>query len=173
MTRLILLVLLFLRPAGFNISSGLAGLTGGILGVKNAQHLAQPSYYLPAHAQQADDAYFAAMQAIQSSIDRNTGLIDPVLLKSYSNMLGIDLSALTGAGEQAGGEYAGLGEKAGYFGDTMAGQAKDAFGRGADIWEAGRDPRNALHDRTRQQIVEGSRAADSARGIAIDRKSVV
>jgi hypothetical protein len=166
-TRITAIVLEFLRPAGVDLASMGAGLTGGILGMGNAEGLPNYSGFQPGAAIEMDEKWYRAMQAIERATDRNTGMVDPVLLESFSNMLGIDLNGLVSAGGIAGQQYAGLGQMAGGAGAQMQDQAQGAFGRGQDIWNTARDPQNQLHDYMRQQTVEGSRAADSARGLAM------
>jgi hypothetical protein len=107
------------------------------------------------------------MQAIQAATDRNTGMVDPVLLQNYSKMLGIDLSGLVSAGQKAGQQYTGLAGQAQAGAGQLFGAGMDQFAAGRDIYNLGRDPQNQLHDSMRQQMIEGSRGADSARGIAM------
>ncbi len=160
------LIVLFFRPALDFASMG-AGIMSGISDQYAAHTL--PSYrtQVGGAGGQADAAWFTAMQAIQSATDRNTGMVDPVILDSYSKMLGIDLSGIVSAGGQAGQQYGGLSDTAGQFGGMMQGQGTDAFGRGADLWNTASDPQNQLHDYMRGQTVDNARAADSARGIAM------
>lgn len=143
-----------------DFASGIAGAMGGVSGLYNAHELAKPNYYAPQYATQSDQAWYTAMQAIQAATNRNTGLVDPVLLQSFSQMLGIDLAPLAAAGVAAGKQYGNLAEQAGFYGSQMG----DV---GTGIVNASLDPQQALYDRTKQRVVEGSRAADSARGIAM------
>lgn len=158
--RLLRLIALYFRPAGLDFASGFAGLTGGLIGSRNARNL--PSYqgYVPTQTGQADQAWGQALQAIQAATDRNTGMVDPTLLSSYSKLLGIDLSGLVSAGSSAGEMLTNLSGTAGGMGNMAAGQA------GA-INQSAFDPQNALHDRLQQQVVDNTRAGESARGLAM------
>ena len=46
-------------------------------------------------------------------------------------------------------------------------QANELFGAGRSVFNMALDPNQALYDRTRQQVQEGARAGQSARGIAM------
>jgi len=164
---MLLALLAFFRPAGLDFADMGAGIFSGIADQYAAHTL--PGFRTPvaASGQAADAAWLQAMNAIQSATDRNTGMVDPVLLDSYSKMLGIDLSGIVQAGQTMGAQYGGLADTAGQFGGTMAGEAAGAFGRGNDIWNTARDPQNQLHDFLLQQTVDASRGGDSARGLAM------
>jgi len=136
------------RPA-LDIASGLGGIESFILG----RQVPQPNYYLPQYTQTADVDWQKAMQAIQAATDRNTGMVDPAMLQSFSQMMGIDLTPFVDAGKMAGAAYGSLAQQAG--------------GMGAQIQQTAFDPQSQLHDYLRQQVTEGSRAADTARGLAM------
>jgi hypothetical protein len=87
-------------------------------------------------------------------------MVDPVLLSSYSNLLGIDLSGLITGGQQAGDQYKQLASQSQGFGQTMA-------GAGNQIMNQAFDPQGALHDFSRQGVIDTSRAADTSRGLAM------
>lgn len=162
-------ILAFLRPA-FGIGDaigGAGGITSGILGLGEASHMPSPNYWTPGASVEMDEKWYRAMQAIEKSIDRNTGMVDPTILASYSRMLGIDLQPLVQATGLAGGLYGGMASKMGGFGDVMTGQAGQAFGRGEDIYRTAADPENALRDYIKGKVVEDTRAADTARGVAM------
>jgi len=149
------LMFAFFRPA-----LDVGGVLGGVTDFIGGSRLPKPDYYTPAHSQQADEIFMHALQAISDATNRNTGMVDPVLLHSYSQMLGIDLSGLVTAGAQAGDQYKQLASRAGQFGDASAAM-------GGAIQQQAFDPQNALHDFTRQGVVDTSRSADSARGLAM------
>ena len=157
-------ILAFLRPA-LDLG-GIGDIVSGGLGISQGQHLPQAGF-TPGAAVEMDQKWYAAMQAINSAIDRNTGMVDPTLLHAYSQMLGIDLAPIVQATGMAGGMYTGMAGRSGAAGDVMGGQANAAFGRGADIWRTAADPENALHDYLQQQVVDTTRAGDSARGVAM------
>lgn len=143
---------------------------GGLSGLYNlyaADRLPGYKGYVPNYTGQTDQRFQDAMSAIVQATDRNTGLVDPILLESFSSMLGIDLSGIVQAGQKAGGEYAELGDLAAGGAGTMFDQSGKMFGAGQDIYEMGRDPRGTQHDFMRHGAVEDARAADSARGIAM------
>lgn len=149
------LILAFFRP-----QLDLGGIAGGITDIVGGFNTPQPNYPMPQGFQQADQAFMQALQAISQATDRNTGMVDPVLLHSYSQMLGIDLSGLVGAGAQAGDQYKQLATQAGGLNAKMTGM-------GDQIATQAFDPQNALHDFSRQGVVDTSRAADTSRGLAM------
>lgn len=151
---MLVLILAFLRPA-----LDFGGVLGGITDIVGSTKIHGPNYYTPTGAPQADQAFLQALQAISQATDRNTGMVDPVLLHSYSQMLGIDLSGLISAGGQAGDQYKQLATQAGQFGQAERGM-------GQQIQQTAFDPQNQLHDFLQQQTTDQSRAADSARGLA-------
>src|SRR5258708_3102901 len=131
-----------------------AGIFSGLEGQFLASRLPNANYYKPSGTQAADADWMRAMQAIAAATDRNTGMIDPTLLQSYSRLMGIDLSGLVQAGAIAGGQY---GQAATMAGDLSAG----ARGRGDTIWNAAPAPPSEIHDFQRPQTIDPSRAADS------------
>lgn len=149
------LILAFLRPA-----LDFGGIAGGITDIIGGAGLPHPGYYTPGGTQQADAAFMQALNAISAATNRNTGQIDPVLLHSYSQMLGIDLSGLISGGQAAGDAYKQMATAAGGYG-TAAGDM------GRQIQTTAFDPQGQLHDYLRQQTTDASRAADSARGTAM------
>lgn len=161
------IILAFLRPGiPTDIVGGLGDIVSGGFGISSGQHLPQAGF-TPGAAVEMDQKWYAAMQAINKAIDRNTGMVDPTILSAYSQMLGIDLTPIVQATGMAGGMYTGMAGRAGAAGDVMGGQAAGAFGRGADIWNTARDPQNALYDYLKGQVTENTRAADTARGVAM------
>lgn len=150
-----------------DLADAAGGIASGLVSLYAADRLPGYKGYVPNYTGQMDQRYQDAMAAIVQATDRNTGLVDPVLLENFSNMLGIDLSGIVQAGQKAGGEYAGLGELAGGGAGTMFDQSGKMFGAGQDIYEMGRDPRGTQHDFMRHGAIEDARAADSARGIAM------
>lgn len=167
MKRAVALFLLFLRPAGLDFASGTAGLVGGLLGMSNSQSIPHANFNAFGNGLQWDAAWNQAMQSMQSNVDRNTGMVDPEILKSWSQLLGIDPSILATAGGVAGNQYAGLSDLSQIYGGQLGQQAGQQFAAGADIYNLGRDPQNQLHDYVRSQVIDSARGADSARGIGM------
>ncbi len=161
------IIKLFFRPAGLDFAQMGGGIDAGLASQYNANRLPQYQGFVPGNAVRNDVVWNQAMEAIKAATDRNTGMVDPVLLQSYAGMLGIDLSGLVSSGAMAGQQYAGLGQQAGASAGATFDQAGREYAAGRDIYEMGRDPQNKLHDYMRQQTVEGARGADTARGIAM------
>lgn len=151
------LIRAFLRPALDYASMG-AGIFAGLEGQYAASTLPRPDYFTPQGGGQADSEFLAALHAISAATDRNTGMIDPQLLQSYSKMLGIDMSPLITSGAVAGDQYKQLAAQGQGLSQTMMGQ-------GNAISNAAFDPQNQLHDYLQQQTIDQSRAGDAARGI--------
>lgn len=172
--KMLRLVLLYLRPAGLDFASGGAGLTGGLLGMKAAKGLPEAPPPMLQHGGTVDQMLFAALQQMSGMGGRNAAMTDQSIVEAYAKMLGIDTSGLIGAGQQAGQAYQGLADTAGLYGNTMQNRAMGSFGAadqqrdaGMQAWLAGLDPQNALRDRMQQQVVDSSRAGQSARGLAM------
>lgn len=164
----------FLRPAGMDFASMGAGIMGGIMGMSNAHELPDANFNIPGGGMEADQHLMGAMRAIAANAGRNAGMVDPTLLSAYSNLLGIDLSGLIGAGGAMGDQYAQLGGLSGAYGGEMQDRAMGSFGAadqqraaGAQTYQTALDPQQALHDRMQQQVVDASRSGQSARGIAM------
>lgn len=153
------LLLAFFRP-GIDYASMGAGIFAGLEGQYAALNLPKPNYFMPQGGETANADFMQALQAITESAGRNAGMIDPVLLKSYSDMLGIDMTPLITAGGQAGDQYKQLASQGQGLNQTMMGQ-------GDAISKAAFDPQNQLHDFQQQQTIDQSRAADSSRGLAM------
>ena len=149
------LILAFLRPG-----LDLGGVLGGVADVVGGFTSPSPDYYRPQGTRDSDVAFMQALEAISQATNRNTGMVDPVLLHSYSQMLGIDLSGLVTAGATAGDQYRQLATQTAGFGQDMAGAGKQILNQAFD-------PQNALHDFSRQQTIDTSRAADTSRGLAM------
>lgn len=156
------LIRLYFRPAGLDFASGLAGLSGGILGMKNAGDLPRGYNYY----QDGYDANSELWNALQS-ITQGAKTANPQLNAAYQNLLGIDTSGLIGAGEQAGQQFGGLADLAQLYGGQLGQQANQQFSAGQDIYNLARDPNNQLHDRMQQQVVDANRSGQSARGIGM------
>lgn len=153
------LIRAFLRPQ-LDFADAGGGATAGFMNTVGALTMPRPDYWRPQGMEQADAEWMRAMQAISAATDRNTGIVDPNLLQSYSQLMGIDLTGLVRAGATAGGQYAQAGQMAGDF-------SAGARGRGDAIWNAAADPRQEIHDFQRQQTIDSSRSADASRGIAM------
>lgn len=158
---------LFFRPAGLDFADMGAGVFSGIANQYAAHTLPQYRTQVGGYGLTADAMWAQAMAAIQSATDRNTGMVDPVILDSYSKMLGIDLTGILQAGQAAGDQYGSLAGTAGNFGGAAAGAGFGALDRGASIWQTAQDPNQELHNYLRTQTIDTSRAADSARGLAM------
>lgn len=167
MRYLLALIIGFFRPAALDFGQAFGGAAAGLTDLYNANRLPQYQGFVPYGGVSADQTWVAAMQAIQAATDRNTGLVNPVILQSYSRMLGIDLSGLISSGQKAGQQYGGLSDVAqGYAGATGA-QGLDQFAAGKDIYALGRDPQSALHDKLKGEVTDDVRAAQAARGIGM------
>ena len=153
------LILSFLRPKALDFADAGAGIGAGIIGNYDALTMPRPDYFTGTRGPEAENEFMAALQAISAATDRNTGMIDPQLLSAYGKMLGIDMSPLITSGAVAGDQYKQLAQRGTDIGNTMMGQ-------GTAISNAAFDPQGNLHDYLKQQTIDSSRAADSARGIA-------
>lgn len=143
-----------------DFASGLAGLAGGLVGLHNADKLPAFSGFTLSRGKDVQDRWFQALDAIRSATDQVTGQVDPVLLSSFSDLLGIDLSGLVNAGFAAGDQYANLAGTANQFGGMAAQQAQS-------LNESAFDPRSQLHDYMQNQVMDASRAGTSARGLGM------
>lgn len=168
------LILGFLRPAGLDFASMGAGMVGGLLGMSNAHELPDANFNVPGNAIGADQKMWSALASIADNAQRNAGMVDPSIVKAYSNLLGIDLTPLIQAGALQSVQYSGLGNTAGEYGNKMQSQAATSFdaaaqqrAAGTQAWMTSMDPQQALHDRMQQQVVDASRSGQSARGIAM------
>ena len=167
MKRAVALFLLFIRPAGLDFASAGAGMLGGILGMANAQSIPHANFNIPGNAPAMDAMWNQAMQDIQNSVDRNTGMVDPTIVQSYSQLLGIDPSILVSAGNTAGSQYGNLADLSGMYSGALGQQGMGQLAAGQQVYNQGADPQNQLHDFERSQTVDSSRAADSARGLVM------
>lgn len=158
----ILLILAFFHLPGLDFASGLAGLSGGILGMKNAGDLPRGYNYF----QNGADANAQLWKALQG-LDWSADNANPNIQQAYGKLMGIDTSGLVAAGQQAGQQFGGLADLAQLYGGQLGQQANQQFAAGQDIYNLGRDPNNQLHDRMQQQVVDNSRAGQSARGLAM------
>ena len=157
-----ILILAFFRLPGLDFASGLAGLTGGILGMKNAGDLPTgTNWYGNALGANAD--LWTALQALSGGAQS----ADPNVTSAYQNLLGIDTSGLVGAGQQAGQQFGGLADLAQMYGGQLGQQAQQQFGAGQNIYNMGLDPNQKLHDYMQGQVVDASRGGQAARGIAM------
>jgi len=128
---------------------------------------AQNQVYVPGGLGGADETWQALLQQMQEQSQAQTGAVDPVLAASYQKMLGIDTGPLVGAGQRAGGEYAGLSDLARTLSQQITAGGAETMGAGRDVYALGRDPMGELEARERQKVVEASRGASSARGIGM------
>lgn len=161
------LLCLFFRPAGLDFAQAGGGVFAGATEAMNAKNLQDWTGWVPGASREMDEKWIAAMNAIQRATDRNTGLVDPVILNSFSNMLGIDLSGLITAGDVQGREYGALAGQATGAGGAMIDAGARTLAAGQDVYNLARDPRGELHDYLKGQTIDTARAADSARGIAM------
>ena len=166
------LVLQLFRPsvlgaiaAGVGIASGLKNIFGG--GGGGGSYSGQGPYYSPAGAGSADQQWQDLLARMSQSQAGVQGAIDPVLLQSYLRQLGIDTQPLVQAGQTAGGQYGDIANLQQQYAGILGSQAGNMYGAGQDAYNMGRDPQEALRQRTQQRVVEGSRAASSARGYAM------
>lgn len=172
--KTIALLLAFFRLGGLDFASMGAGMLGGIEGMGNAQSIPHANFNIPGAGMQADAWLTQDMQNLQTDAMRNLGMVDPQLMAAYQQMLGIDASGLTPAGQQAGGQYGDLSQLSQLFSGMLGGQAQGNIAQqnalrqaGGQAFAAGQDPQNQLHDYMAQQNIDQSRAASSARGIGM------
>lgn len=165
--KTLILMLAFFRLPGLDFASMGAGITGGWLGMKNADELERPNFTIPGAAAAADEKLWAALQFLSAMAGRNAEMVDPAIRQAYGKLMGIDTSGLVDAGMQAGNQFSGLADNAQTYAALLGQQAMQQFGAGQDIYNLGRDPNNQLHDRMQQQVVDASRAGQSARGLAM------
>ncbi len=174
MKRAVALFLLFLRPAGLDFAAMNSGIQGGIQGMANAQSIPHANFNIPGAGNWADALLTQDMSNLNTDAMRNLGMVDPQLMAAYQQMLGIDASGLTPAGQQAGAQYGDLAQLSQLFGGMLGGQAQGDIAQqnalrqaGGQAYQAGLDPQLQLHDYMQQQVVDNSRAATSARGIGM------
>lgn len=166
--KTLLLVLAFFRlGGGLDFASMGSGLTGGILGMSNAHELPDPNFNIPGAGTEADSDFMGALRKIIGDSSANSSLVDPALRQAFQALMGIDMSGLIGAGQQAGQQYGDLAQLSQMYSGQLGQQAQAQFGAGQDIYNLGRDPQNQLHDYMQQQNIDQSRAASSARGIGM------
>ncbi len=168
------LLFAFFRFGGLDFASMGAGLTGGLMGMQNADELPNANFNIPGAGMGADAQLYQAMTTMTNAALRNLGLVDPQLQAAYMSMLGIDRSGIAPAGMEAGGQYGDLASLSQLFSGMLGGQAQGDIAQqnalrqaGGQTYQAGQDPQNQLHDYMRQQAVDASRAATSARGIGM------
>lgn len=167
MTKLIFLMLAFLRPAAMDFASMGSGWTGGPLDMYNAMN--QPAYegWSPGDLSTYGGGWQQSLEAMHAAISRNAGLVDPAILKSYSQLMGIDLSGILPAGQQAGQQYGNLAGQAQQQSGVLNQAGMDSIGRGQQIWQNTQDPMGQQFEQQRQQTLEGVRGAESARGVSM------
>lgn len=153
--------------AGANSLFGGGSSGGGGGGYSSNQGSGAPSFYVPTDLGGADQSWQQLMGQLTGQQTGLSNQINPIFLQSLMQQLGIDPSGLAGAGQQAGqqfGQAAGVNQQAG---QQLMGQAGQDQARQQMLVQAGMDPNNALYNKERQQTIDSSRAADSARGIGM------
>ena len=112
------------------------------------------------------------------SQDLNSTL-SPILQNSLTQELGIDQTPLINAGIQEGQQYTGLANLSSYLSGLFANQGAGDLsqqqalrGAGNSIYQTAFDPQQALFNQLTQQTTDQTRAADSARGLAMSPYSV-
>ncbi len=151
--------------AGMSIIGGLGGLFGGGSDQPNAPPPPPPTYQL----QYTHDADANAMDKTGSLGNYNTAgqslgqygnIVQSLLNNPYASQYQQGANATAGLGWGTGLEQLGGASNLIQQGNSMLPYAQS-------ILNTGFDPQNALYDRTLQQVTDQSRAAQSARGIAM------
>ena len=153
------------------IGSGLNSLFGSN-GPQPSYSGAGPNLYTPTGQGSADQLWQSLLQSQQGSLSPISGSVSPALIQSLSQMLGINYSPLTQAGQTAGGQYGQNASTLAGYGQNLGAQAGNAeqIGQGLQtagnaVYQAGADPQNALYQQTLQQTVDSERAGEAARGL--------
>jgi len=115
----------------------------------------------------ADDLWGRFIQAMQSRQSSMGAQVDPQLLQSYQAMLAIDPSAFAPAGVQAGQQYGTLAGQGQQASNALNQAGMDDIGRGQQIWQNAQDPLGQQFEDQRGKVLENTRSAQSARGIAM------
>lgn len=167
MKTFLLALALFRLGSGLDFASMGAGLTGGLMGMQNASELPNANFNIPGGGMEADQNFMAALRKVVDQSGQNSALVDPVLRQAFQGLMGIDMSGLIGAGQQAGQQYGDLSQLSQLYSGQFGQQAQQQFGAGQDYYNMARDPNNQLRDYLQQQTVDQSRASSSARGIGM------
>lgn len=175
MNKLFLIVAIvtsFFRPAGFfsDLTGGLGDIAGGLLGIGGGAKEAQGAgnAFTPTQGMNQADQWW--QQLMPQLMARNTGVagqIDPQLLQSYMQMLGINTNPLTAAGAGAGQEFGALAGQGTQDAGALNAAGMSALGRGDALWKNAADTMQSQHDLERHNVMENVRGAESARGIAM------
>ena len=115
--------------------------------------------YVPQWQGGADQMWQQIMQQLGGDIGGERAALLPFLMNAFSSA-----SAGVPALQARLGGYGDVMERTG---NNFLGAQMDLEHAGSDLWQLARDPQNALHDRTQQQVVDAARGADSARGIGM------
>lgn len=166
----------FFRPQFLGSIASVVGIAGGLNsifggggggGYQSNQGGGAPVQYLPTGSGAADTSWQQALQSLMSQAGTTQGQIDPVFLQSFMQQMGINPSGLATSGAQAGQQYGQTASLDQMLAQIMQGQGQGAMQQQQNLLMAGNDPQHAMYDRERQQTIDSSRAADSARGIAM------
>lgn len=165
--------------AGFGLGdlSNLVGIAGGLNslfggggaggGYTSNQGSGAPPAYIPTGQGGADSAWQQALMQMMGQSGQVSGQTNPVFGQAFQNQLGIDPGGYAAAGQQAGQSYGNLSDMSAQLAQLLMGQAGNDMGRQRAVWQAGTDPQQGMYNQQRQQVVDSSRAADSARGLAM------
>lgn len=126
-----------------------------------------PPYYSPGGLIGADTAWQNLLSSLQADVSQVTGAVNPMLSASYALMLGVSPDEMVSAANRAGTQYGDLANESLIRSRTLEREGQGMFEAGRGVYDLARDPQNELYGRTRQRVVEGSRAAQSARGITM------
>lgn len=151
---------------------GLGALLGGLGGLLGGG--GNTPLYNPGAIHDADTAYQNAFNAINQLSASGAGTISPMLGQMLAALQQVPTQGLTQAGQQAGQYYGGLAGQADQMHNILAslypnfqqGQ-QNLMGAGNQLWQTALDPQQALQNRLKQQVIDQSRSATSARGIGM------
>ena len=173
-TRFLTLPILGAIGSIIGIGGGLKNLFGG--GQQGGSK--SSNTYVPTGLGGADQTWQNALAQIFQNLQGQQGATQPAMLSSLEQMLGLNTGGLNQAGQQAGQQYSQLSPMAQMYSQILGNQAginqgaqANLMNAGNQLWQTAQDPNNALRDRLQQQVVDSTRAGDSARGIAMSPQS--
>lgn len=126
-----------------------------------------PNFYVPQNLQGIDSMWQNALLQSGSLTQGIYDTVNPAFAQSYLQQMGINPSGYAMSGQQAGQAYGQNAANERTFSDVLGAQFQSDQGRQQALWQAGADPQKGMYNQQRQQVVDSSRAADSARGLAM------
>lgn len=126
-----------------------------------------PNFYVPQNLPGIDNMWQNTLLQSGSLTQGIYDTVNPAFAQSYLQQMGIDPYGYAMSGQQAGQAYGQNAANERAFSDVLGGQFQTDQGRQQALWQAGADPQSAMYNHERQQVVDSSRAADSARGLAM------